>query len=74
MLRRIMFLLALSAPLGAQNAIASAARATIAPMTVDSPKASATSASASRAAVAPVLDGKSNDVAWANAQVIDQFL
>jgi hypothetical protein len=38
------------------------------------PKASATAASASRASVAPVLDGRTDDPAWATAQVIDQFL
>ena len=39
-----------------------------------SPKASATSANATRAVQAPVLDGRTDDPAWANAQVIDQFL
>jgi hypothetical protein len=39
-----------------------------------SPRASATAASASRATVAPVLDGRTDDPAWATAQVIDQFL
>ena len=36
--------------------------------------ASATLASASKASVAPVLDGKLDDPAWANAQSIDKFL
>src|ERR1044071_2484146 len=36
--------------------------------------ASATLAAASKAAVAPVLDGKLDDPAWANAQSIDKFL
>src|SRR3954469_15151344 len=39
-----------------------------------SPKATATAASASRANVAPVLDGRTDDVAWQTAQIIDQFL
>ena len=38
------------------------------------PRASATAATASRASVAPVLDGRTDDPAWATAQVIDQFL
>ena len=38
------------------------------------PKATATAANASRAIVAPVLDGRTDDPAWATAQVIDQFL
>jgi hypothetical protein len=37
-------------------------------------RATATVAMASRANVAPVLDGKTGDPAWQNAQVIDQFL
>jgi hypothetical protein len=37
-------------------------------------KATATAASASRAAAPPVLDGRTDDPAWASAQVIDQFL
>ena len=37
-------------------------------------KASATLATASKAAVAPVLDGKLDDPAWATAQSIDNFL
>ena len=37
-------------------------------------RATATSAMASRATTAPVLDGKTDDPAWQNAQVIDQFL
>ena len=39
-----------------------------------SSRASATSAMATRATTAPVLDGKTDDPAWQNAQVIDQFL
>ena len=37
-------------------------------------RATATSATATRATTAPVLDGKTDDPAWQNAQVIDQFL
>ncbi|HMG00256.1 MAG TPA: DUF5916 domain-containing protein, partial [Gemmatimonadaceae bacterium] len=37
-------------------------------------RATATSAMAIRAATAPVLDGKTDDPAWRDAQVIDQFL
>jgi hypothetical protein len=36
--------------------------------------ATATAARASRALVAPVLDGRTDDPAWATAQIIDQFL
>ncbi len=38
------------------------------------PRATATAARASRALVPPVLDGRTDDPAWASAQVIDQFL
>ena len=38
------------------------------------PKASATAANASRAVIAPVLDGRTDDTAWVSAHVIDQFL
>ena len=37
-------------------------------------RATATSAMASRANTAPVLDGKTDDPAWREAQVIDQFV
>jgi len=37
-------------------------------------RATATSAMAIRAATAPVLDGKTDDLTWRDAQVIDQFL
>jgi hypothetical protein len=37
-------------------------------------RATATSAMATRAVAAPVLDGKTDDLAWRDAQVIDQFL
>ena len=38
------------------------------------PRATATAATATRALVPPVLDGRTDDPAWASAQVIDQFL
>jgi len=41
---------------------------------LSSSRATATSAVASRATTAPVLDGKTDDPAWRDAQVIDQFL
>ena len=37
-------------------------------------RATANAAMASRATTAPVLDGRTDDPAWASAQVIDQFL
>lgn len=37
-------------------------------------RATATAAMATRATAAPVLDGKTDDPAWQNAQVIDRFL
>src|SRR5690349_17082173 len=37
-------------------------------------RATATAAMATRANVAPTLDGRTDDAAWQNAQIIDQFL
>ena len=37
-------------------------------------RATATAAMATRATVAPTLDGRTDDAAWQNAQLIDQFL
>ena len=37
-------------------------------------RATATAAMASRAAAAPVLDGRTDDAAWQSAQIIDHFL
>ncbi|HEX7940691.1 MAG TPA: DUF5916 domain-containing protein, partial [Gemmatimonadaceae bacterium] len=37
-------------------------------------RATATAAIATRASIAPVLDGRTDDPAWADAQIIDQFL
>lgn len=54
------------------------AAANVVGATLDGPdlssRATATVAQASRATVAPVLDGKTDDAAWKTAQVIDQFL
>lgn len=41
---------------------------------MNSSRATATSAMATRATTPPVLDGKTDDPAWRDAQVIDQFL
>ncbi len=38
------------------------------------PEATPTAAAASRVVTPPVLDGRTDDLAWAGAQVIDQFL
>lgn len=70
--------LALSAPTtGAQSRIA--ARETAAALVTigaigPGAKASSNAASASRAITPPVLDGRTDDPAWATTQVIDQFL
>ncbi|MEP6618022.1 MAG: DUF5916 domain-containing protein [bacterium] len=64
----------LAAPLSAQTSIAANASAARTERPNTSSKASPTAASASRAIVAPVLDGKGDDAAWQTAQVIDQFL
>ncbi len=71
----LLFLLA-SAPLAAQAPSTTVATNGTLPAatTTANPKASPNAASASRASVAPVLDGRTDDPAWANAQVIDQFL
>ena len=55
------------------NAAATTTTAATAIVTVTR-AATATAARATRAAVAPVLDGRADDAAWAEAQVIDQFL
>ncbi len=69
------------APLAAQTgpATAAATAAAIVHTPVDAApeparRATAMAALASRAEVAPVLDGRPDDPAWARAQVIDQFL
>ena len=71
-------LIALSTAAGAQSAssplAANAGAAFPVVGTPVAPRASATAAAASRAQVAPVLDGRTDDVAWQTAQVIDQFL
>jgi hypothetical protein len=61
---------------GAQTATAALA-STGQPGRADVPRAAhatATAASASRVTTAPVLDGRTDDPAWADAQIIDQFL
>src|SRR5438067_740923 len=65
-------LLALPAVLGAQE-LASPATTPAAGEPVAA-RASATSATAARARQAPVIDGRDDDAAWRDAQVIDQFL
>ncbi|CAN5413732.1 hypothetical protein BH09GEM1_BH09GEM1_35530 [soil metagenome] len=75
--RSILALLLLTAPMGAtaQRIAQNTASAPAAGPTIKSPpKATPTAASASRAITPPVLDGRADDPAWANAQVIDQFL
>ncbi len=71
-------LIVLSAPslTQAQTTTASAIKVPASPTTAapNGPRATATAASASRAMVAPVLDGRTDDQAWVNAQVIDRFL
>ncbi len=80
-MQRRYFLLAALA-LGPMSAIAQAPSPTLASKREAAPpsaepvgaRATARTASASRAPVAPVLDGRTTDPTWANAQVIDQFL
>ena len=67
--------LVLSAPSSAQTVMA--ARGAAAPSdraVMSTSKATGTSASASRATTSPGLTARPDDPAWANAQVIDQFL
>ena len=62
-------LLLVTVPAASQTSLA--ARGT--PVTIPN-KASATAAHASRAVTAPALNARTDDPAWATAQVIDQFL
>lgn len=48
--------------------------ASLPPGAIAGARASATAARASRVATPPTLDGRTDDPAWASAQVIDQFL
>jgi hypothetical protein len=67
-------LIALLAPAArAQRSTQSLATTTV-PAHEIPPRATASAASASRTIEPPVLDGRTNDPAWLNAQVIDQFL
>ena len=73
----VVALIALLAPassVAAQRSTPSLATPTNAASLGVPPKATANAASASRAMEPPVLDGRTDDPAWVNAQVIDQFL
>ena len=72
MFRFVLFALAVSPALAVAQTLASNG----APATnvAISARANARIASATRALIAPVLDGRTDDPAWAEAQVIDQFL
>ena len=50
------------------------AGSTTAPAPARAERATATAAMATRATVAPTLDGRTDDAAWQDAQIIDQFL
>src|SRR5258708_1068479 len=54
--------------------VAAAGRPTVVPGAVIGGHATATAAMASRVNAPPVLDARTDDPAWATAQVIDQFL
>ena len=71
---RLALLLLLLAPLAAVKAQNFATTGIATPARETAPKATATAAIASRAFTPPVLDGRTDDPAWATAQVIDQFL
>ncbi len=69
-------LVVVSAPAAAQppQSVATTASGARGAVSTSEPRATANAASASRATVAPVLDGRTDDPAWATAQLIDQFL
>lgn len=72
MLRFVLFALAVAPSLAiAQTLASNGAPPTDVPIAA---RADARIARASRATIAPVLDGRTDDPAWAQAQVIDQFL
>ena len=78
LIRRITSALALvPAVLGAQQVVSRTVPPAN-PVVDDAPatggRATATAATAYRARQAPVLDGRDDDPAWRDAQVIDQFL
>src|SRR5687767_12278249 len=72
MLRFVLFAIAASPALALAQTLAS--NGTPAANIVMGTRADARIASATRATTAPVLDGRTDDPAWAQAQVIDQFL
>ena len=72
MLRSVLFAVAVTPALAAAQMLAS--NGTPPPNVAIAARADARIASATRAMIAPVLDGRTDDPAWAQAQVIDQFL
>ena len=73
----VLSLLLVAAPSFAQsstNVASTSPVSSVAPGSNIGAAASATVASSSRAIISPVLDGKTDDPAWKNAQVIDKFL
>jgi hypothetical protein len=72
MLRLVLLAIALSPSLALAQLLASNGQP--ASTVAIAARADARLASASRAAVAPILDGRTDDPAWAQTQVIDQFL
>jgi len=79
--RRLSVIVALVTVCAGPAAVAQTPAATIASTEYAAPleggrsaHASANAASATRAMIPPVLDGRTDDPAWADAQIIDQFL
>jgi hypothetical protein len=72
MFRSVLFALAVAPTLAFAQTLAS--NGTTATTVTIGSRAEARIASASRALIAPVLDGRTDDPAWAQTQVIDQFL
>ncbi|MEP6905075.1 MAG: hypothetical protein ABI875_03275, partial [Gemmatimonadales bacterium] len=71
----VAYLLAIVAPSFAQSQLASSSPSSAAlPTSSARSAASATTATSTRAVAPPVLDGKTDDPAWKDAQVIDKFL
>ena len=67
-------LLLLAQPASAQTSLAARGTTMAERAELATSKATAASASATRALTAPALNARTDDPAWANAQVIDQFL
>ncbi len=63
----------LLAPIVATAQTLASGKATREPLSGGPPSATATSATATRAAKSPVIDGKGDDAVWTTAQVIDSF-